>query len=266
MPFYPQEDHYCGPAAAATVLTWSGVPTTQEDIAPQVFTEAKEGSHRPDVLAAMRRHGRMAMHVETLPDLLEEIASGNPVLVFQNLSLELWPEWHFAVAVGYDLPNQQIVLRSGLEERRVTDLSTFEHTWERGDYWALVVTPPEHLPRTAGEQDAVLAAAAIERAGLLRESALAYNAVSDRWPRNFAARMGLGNVYFTFGDYAAAEAAFRQAVVVGPERPDAWNNLAYALARQGRKFEAIEAAERAINLAGAEAKPYLATLQDVSSL
>ena len=266
VPFYPQEDHYCGPAAVATVLTWSGVAVTQDEIAPQVYTAAKEGSHRSDVLAATRRHGRLALQVNTLPDLLQEVAAGNPVLVFQNLSLAWWPEWHFAVAVGYDLPNEQIVLRSGLEERRVTDLSTFEHTWERGDYWALVVTAPDRLPSTADEKDVVLAAAAIERAGMAREAALAYNAISDQWPRNFAARMGLGNAYFALGHFAAAEHAFRQAVVVAPNRPDAWNNLAYALARQDRKHEAIEAAERALTLADDDAKPYLATLQEVSSL
>ncbi len=266
VPFYPQEDHYCGPAALAMVLTWSGLPVTQDEIATQVYTPDKKGSHPSDMLGASRRHGRLAVEVDSLPEILSEIAAGNPVLVFQNLSLDWWPQWHFAVVVGYDLPSEQLLLRSGLEARRTTDLSTFEHTWERGDYWALAVTSPDRLPATAGEMEVVLAAAAIERAGKLREAGQAYTAIIDQWPRNFSARMGLGNVYFALGDYPSSEDAFRQAVVLAPTRPDAWNNLAYALARQGRKPEAAEAAQQAINLAGNDAKPYQATLQEVSNL
>src|SRR3546814_2318796 len=29
VPFFPQEDYYCGPAALATVLAWGGVDTDQ---------------------------------------------------------------------------------------------------------------------------------------------------------------------------------------------------------------------------------------------
>ncbi len=266
MPFFPQEDYYCGPAALAMVLNWSGLPISQDELAPQVYTPDKQGSLPSDVVAAARRHGRLAVQVADLPDMLHEVAAGNPVLVFQNLSIDWWPQWHFAVAVGYDLPNETLLLRSGLEPRRVTDLSTFEHTWERGDYWALTVTPPNRLPMRAAESPVVRAAAGLERAGKLREAAQAYLAIGDRWPKNFSARMGLGNAYYALGDYPLAEDAFRQAVVLGPGKPDAWNNLAYAIALQGRKLEAVQAAHQAIKFAGDDAKRYQATLHDVSDL
>ena len=91
-------------------------------------------------------------------------------------------------------------------------------------------------------------------------------AIGDRWPKNFSARMGLGNAYYALGDYPLAEDAFRQAVVLGPGKPDAWNNLAYAIALQGRKLEAVQAAHQAIKFAGDDAKRYQATLRDVSDL
>ena len=37
VPFFPQTIHQCGPAALATVLGWSGVPATPEELAPQVY-------------------------------------------------------------------------------------------------------------------------------------------------------------------------------------------------------------------------------------
>jgi tetratricopeptide (TPR) repeat protein len=64
--------------------------------------------------------------------------------------------------------------------------------------------------------------------------------------------------------YGPAEQAFRKAAEADPTSPQAWNNLAYALAEQGRRAEAIAAAERAVALGGANADPYRATLQELS--
>ncbi len=38
VPFFPQQRFYCGPAALATVLAWSGLTVTQEDLVGQVYT------------------------------------------------------------------------------------------------------------------------------------------------------------------------------------------------------------------------------------
>ena len=62
-----------------------------------------------DVIALARRRGRLAIRVRRLSDILDEIAAGNPVVVFQNLGLAARPIWHFAVAFGYDLDEREIV-------------------------------------------------------------------------------------------------------------------------------------------------------------
>ena len=98
MPFFPQEDLYCGPAALATALNWAGDKVTQEQLAPEVFTAAREGTLRPDMLAAARRHGKFAVAFDDLKSLLTEIEAGHPVIVFQNLALSWYPQWHYAVA------------------------------------------------------------------------------------------------------------------------------------------------------------------------
>src|SRR5436189_282713 len=81
VPFFPQEDYYCGPASLAMVLAWTGLDVNQDQIAPEVYTPGRVGTLQPDILTAARRHGRLAVQVNTLHDMLKELAAGNPVLV-----------------------------------------------------------------------------------------------------------------------------------------------------------------------------------------
>ncbi len=265
VPFFPQERYYCGPAALAMALAWSGLTVTQDDLVSQVYTPGKEGSLQADILAAARRNGRLAIQVGDLSDVLAEIAAGHPVLVFQNLALEWYPQWHFAVAIGYDLDTREIVLHSGRDARRRTSLSTFEATWERGGFWAVVVLPPERLPARGTERAVVRAAAGLERAARYKEAAVAYETILQRWPDSYVALMGLGNAHYATGNYREAEAAFRGAIARHPERPDPWNNLAHALVMQGLLAKAETAAHNAVRLAKGDPGPYITTLREISS-
>lgn len=49
-------------------------------------------------------------------------------------------------------------------------------------------------------------------------------------------------------DWAAAEAAFRSALVLRPTFPEAWSELGYALRNQGRYQESLVAYDRALRL------------------
>jgi hypothetical protein len=263
VPFFPQEEYYCGPAALAMALSWSGLPVTQEEVAAQVYTPGREGTLQSDVVAAARRNGRLAVPVAGLSELAAELAAGHPVVVFQNLGLGWFPVWHYAVAVGYDLSSRDMILRSGLEPRRVTPLRTFERTWARGDHWALVVLPPDELPAAADETTVLRAATGLEQVGRFREAAAAYGAIAERWPDSLAAWIGLGNAAYAADDLDAAEDAFRTAAERHPEAAAAWNNLAHVLGQRGRRAEAIAAAERAVSLGGPDAPTYRATLREV---
>lgn len=265
VPFYPQEDHYCGPASLAMMLSWAGIPATQEAIAEQVYTPDKEGSFPTDILAGARRNGALAVKVSSLRDLLGEIAAGHPVLVFQNLGFQLWPQWHFAVAFEYNLEQDQLVLHSGTQERRVTNLNAFEQTWRRGDYWAITVTQPDELPATASVVEILKGAAGLERSDQLQAAATAYQTISKRWPENLAARMGHGNVMYARKNYAAAVSSYKAAIERDAEYAPAWNNLAYALAALQRREEAIRAAERAVALSEGKNPNYQDTLREMRS-
>ena len=267
VPFFAQERYYCGPAAVAMTLAWTGLPVTQEDLVPQVYTPGREGTLQPDVVSALRRNGRMAVPVDTLQEMLQEIAAGRPVLVFQNLGLSWLPQWHFAVAIGYDLESEELVLHTGTSEARPVALATFERTWARGGHWALVVLKPDQLPVADDEIESLRAAAGLERVGRLREAETAYRTIAARWPRSFAAHLGLGNTRYALDDFAGAEAAYRDAIAAQPdESAPAWNNLAYVLAKLGRLEAAVAAAERAVELGGAEDPNYRATLAEISAM
>ena len=264
VPFFPQEERYCGPAALAMVLSWSGLPVTQQEVAAQVYTPGREGTLQSDVVAAARRHGRLAVPVTRLPDLTAELAAGHPVIVFQNLGLGWFPVWHYAVAVGYDLNAGEVVLHSGLEARRVMPLRTFERTWARADHWGLVVLPPGELPATADEVAVLRAATGLEQAGRFGTAAAAYAAIAERWPDSLEAWIGLGNAAYASRDLHRAEHAFRTAAERHPNAAAAWNNLAHVLGETGRRPEAVAAAQRAVRLGGPEATTYRATLREVA--
>jgi hypothetical protein len=262
-PFVPQDELYCGPAALTTVLRWSGRAATQAELASVVFTPGREGTLRHDVLSAARRHGRLATPVEDLPALLTELAAGHPVLVLRNLGLDLVPQWHYAVAVGYDRIAGELVLRSGREARRAVSFATFERTWARADHWGLVVLPPDRLPASAGEADLLQAASGIERADRAAAAATAYQTMLLRWPDSLGALIGLANARYGAGELAAAQAALLRATGAHPDSAIAWNNLAHTLAAGGEHVAALAAAERAVELGGPLAAVARATRDEI---
>lgn len=263
VPFFSQDRFYCGPASMAMVLSWSGIAVTQDRVALAVYTPGREGSLPNDMASAPRRYGRQAIPVSTLSDLLAELAAGHPVIVFQNLGLTWLPQWHFAVATGYDLDRGEIVLHSATIRDHRTSLTRFEHTWRRASYWGLAVLPPGRLPARGDPLDVLRAAAAFERVHRYAEAAETYGAALRRWPDNLGAAMGLGNARYAAGDRLGAEAAFLAAVTLHPNSPAAWNNLAHVLAEAGERRAAIRAAKQAVEYDSASTT-YRGTLEEVS--
>jgi len=243
-PFFPQERYQCGPAAVATVLNARGVTASPEDLVPQVYLPGREGSLQVEIIAAVRRQNLMAVPIEPALDaLLAEIAAGHPVLVLQNLGLNWLPRWHYAVAIGYDLERQELVLRSGTEPRRITPFGVFLNTWDRSMRWGIVVLNPGDFPARATPIPYLEAASALETLGKPKAARAAYQASTERWPDNPIAWLGLGNTEYALGDAPHAEAAFRRALSIETNTAVAWNNLAYALAARQCIRSARQAAQ-----------------------
>lgn len=262
-PFFPQEDYQCGPASLAAVLQHAGRDATPAALVPQVYVPARHGSFQAEMLAATRRQGLVAYPLAPrLESLLREIAAGTPVLVLQNLALDWAPQWHYAVAIGYDLDARELVLRSGLTRRLVMRLNTFEHTWARSGHWAMLAVPPQRLPQTATQASWLAAVAALERVAPAA-ARRGYEAALARWPDSVTAQIGLGNASYALRDLESAAAAYQRATRSHPASADAWNNLAQALIELGSRDEALAAARSAVALGGPRMQTYLETLDHI---
>jgi tetratricopeptide (TPR) repeat protein len=264
VPFFPQEEFYCGPASLATVLAWNDMAITPDDLVAEIYTPGREGTFAADMTAAARRHGLLAVEIDDLEAVLNELESGRPVLVMQNLALAWFPQWHFAVAIGYDLAGPQIILRSGTTRRLLTPLDAFERTWERADSWAIVVLPPDAIPANADETSWLTAISGLERVGHPHGALTAYRTFLERFPGHRIAQMGEANALLALDNYLAAEQVYRRLLAQDPNMAEAWNNLAYALHFQGRHGDAVNAAERAVALADGRDENYSDTLRELS--
>ncbi len=265
VPFFAQEEYQCGPAALAMVLAWSGLAVEPAELTEKVYTASLKGSLQPAMIAGARRSGRLAYVISGTESLIREIAAGHPVIVLQNLGLSWIPVWHYAVAIGYDTPADELILHSGTAARKRTPLRLFENTWARAEDWGLLVLKPAELPATAVEGRFVEAVLGLEKAKQPAAAVDGYRAALNRWPENLAAVMGLGNSYYALGDLKNSEAAFRGAVALHPVSGAAWNNLADVLLRQGQKSEALDAARKAIVLGGPGQESFQKTLEEIQA-
>jgi hypothetical protein len=265
VPFYPQSEYQCGPSTLAMAMTYSGLPITPEELKNQVYTPSRKGSLQMAMVAATRRHGRIAYQIVGLNSIWAEIAAGYPVIVLQNIGLSWIPVWHYAVVVGYDFPEKSVILRSGITERKVMSFYTFEKTWARSNYWGMIVLEPTQLPAVAIEKDYLTGVLGLEKSRQFEAAVEGYQTAWKRWPQSLIALMGLGNSFYALGNLPGAEHAFRETVKIHPDAADAYNNLAQVLLEQGRKPEALDAARRAIAIGGPMSEEYEKTLQEIQA-
>lgn len=265
VPFFAQEKLQCGPAALAMTLNWSGITVQPSDLTPEVFTPDLKGSLQSALIGATRRHGRVAYPITGSEALLAEVSAGHPVIVLVNLGLSWYPKWHYAVVIGFDQEREEIILHSGLIANEHLIYRVFLNVWQRGDYWGLLVLPPDRLPTTGGEGDWLEAVAGLERTGQWQEAAVGYSAALKRWPQSFVAWMGLGNSRYSLHDLVGSAEAFRRATLLQPENGIPFNNLAQVLNDQGRRIEALAAAQRAVDLGGPLLDNFRQTLEEIKN-
>lgn len=263
VPFFPQKDYQCGPAALATTLVHFGVKVTPEDLVAQVYLPARQGSLQVEMLATPRRYGMVSYRLAPrFEDLLREVAAGIPVIVLQDYGVWPFSLWHYAVVAGYDHAKGELVLRSGEKQRLSMPFAVLEYTWKESHYWAMVTVPSDRIPVTATESGYLAAIAAMERVGNPRATTVAYATFLRRWPDNLTARIGLANGHYALGELKQAEAVLRKAADRHADSVVVLNNLAQTLSDQKRDDEALALIERAVALGG----PFAAAARETHEL
>ncbi len=246
-PFFPQESHQCGPAALATALGASGVAVTPDDLVPQVYVPGRRGSLQLELIAAARRHHRIAYVLDAEPAaLLAELDAAHPVVVLQDLGVGPLHVWHYAVVIGYQPHERRVVLRSGKSKRLVTAYDDFLRSWRRGDFWAIVVLDGATLPATADATRYVDSIVPLETLGDTETARAAYATALTRWPDNVVALFGLANTEHKLGQFAAAEQAYRRLLALAPDNAIVLNNLAEVMLDRGCAARALVYADAAL--------------------
>ncbi len=251
VPFYPQNDYQCGPAALAMVMDYDGLAVTPEELISKVYIPDRKGSLQIEMLAAPRRYGLVSWQLAPhLTDLLREVEAGHPVIVLQDYGV--WPIsiWHYAVVVGYDRRSASVVLRTGEKRRQELPFRVLEYTWKRSDYWSYVVLPPDQVAATASEATWLAAVAAMERVAPSEAARTAFAAALARWPDSVDAAVGLANVDYAAHRLDAAEKVLRATLAHHPQSVVVLNNLAQVVLDRGEPSAALELIDRAIALGG----------------
>ena len=274
VPFYPQKKYQCGPAALAAVLNAapqsieirSKKQITPDELVSQVYVPERKGSFQLEMIAATRRYNLVPYVLK--PDmsvLFREVQAGNPVLVLVNQSFDWAPVWHYAVVVGFDITKRIVLLHSGVDKYLSTDMSTFERTWKRANYWAMVALPSNEVPHTANVLEYIKAVSKFDVMKKYDISIASYKAALERWPGNLTLHLAIGNSYFKLGQLDNASEVLREAVKLYPKSAVAHNNLAYVLYKQGKIKAAQKFALEAVRLDGNNSSDSQKTLDEINS-
>ena len=248
-PFYPQAEYQCGPAALAMVLGGSGITVHPDELTPYTYIPERKGTLQLELLAASRLHGRIPYEIDPKIDaIVAELAEGRPVLVLQNLGLNILPAYHYAVVIGV-LPPDKIVLHSGEKERLVDDLGRFIRTWQRTGSWGMVVLRPGELPASPDKIRYLRAVSAFESSGNVELAEQAYRAARTAWPDDEIVLFSLANSYLAQQNYSAAQSTFKEILEINPDNIAAANNLAETYLQQGCYSAARAVIDRAMHSA-----------------
>ena len=249
VPFYPQQQYFCGPTTLAEVAGFYGIAQSPEQIAPNTFIPELEGTLQIEMTAATRQLGLLAYAERSnMQQLLKLVAENIPVIVLQNNSISLWPQWHYAVVIGYDLASGEVILHSGVTKEYRLSLATFEHTWQRGNYWLLLMLPPNH--NSPQLDPFVYSKAALDLLSTQQADsgvAALQNAI-QQWPDYWLPYFLLGN-YYVASQPELAVGWFNKGLPFAQQQAPYLNNYAMLLSSQGCQQQAEQLIKAALNIA-----------------
>ena len=249
VPFYPQQDYFCGPTTLAEVAGFYGLNTSPEAIAPHTFIPGRQGTLQIEMAAATRQLGMLAYTQPraTLAQLLSLVAEDIPLIVLQNNSIAWLPQWHYAVVIGYDLDRSEVILHTGVTPNHRLNFATFERTWQRGSHWLLAMLPPEKSSAlldpflyTKASQDLLSTHQTI--AGVV-----ALETATKQWPEYWLPYFLLGTYYFSVEPQRAAD-WFEQGLALAKQQVSYLNNYALLLSNLACHDKATALIEKALVL------------------
>ncbi|GGD69641.1 PA2778 family cysteine peptidase [Lacimicrobium alkaliphilum] len=198
IPFYPQQQYFCGPTTLSEVAGFYGLEHSPTDIAPNTFVPGLEGSLQVEMTAATRQLGLLAYAQRAnMKQLLSLVAENIPVIVLQNNGIAMFPQWHYAVVTGYDLETAEVILNTGVTQRHRLNFATFERTWQRGNYWMLAMLPGDKASKHLDPFVYTKACQDLLNTNQTDTGIAALKTATRQWPEYWLPYFLLGNHYFT---------------------------------------------------------------------
>ncbi len=246
VPFSPQQQFYCGPTTLSEVLSYYGREVSANEIAPKIFIPDKEGSLQLEMVSATRQYDFLPYaKTGTLTELMQLVEDDIPVIVFQNLSIQLLPQWHYAVVIGYDLTKGTITLHTGLTPNHEMSFELFEKTWARGNYWLLAPVPEGKTSSSMEPFSYIQAAYDLLQVNRVETGLGFLESATSQWPDQWLAYFLIANHYLQ-SDPASAISWFKKGYHAGQYQRAYLNNFAFALAEQGCASQARTVIETAL--------------------
>ena len=238
VPFFPQEQYYCGPTTLSEIFGYYGKSISPEEIAPKLFIPNKEGSLQLEMVTAARQYGFLPYTERgTLSSLSQFIKDDIPVVVFQNLSIQLFPQWHYAVVIGFDSDKGSVKLHTGLTPNHEMSLELFERTWGRGNYWYLAPVPPEVTSSEMTPFTYVSAAYDMLKVGDKKQALAFLKTATNQWPDYWLSYFLIANHHLSINDDEAVR-WFEKGYRAGKTQNAYVHNYILALRQSGATLKA----------------------------
>lgn len=138
VPFVPQVEDTCGPAALAMVLRFWGRDASHDDLAAELGARELKGVAGSRLAAAARTRGLTAVAYRGDPDQLREyVGKGRPLIVAWDMGRG---RFHNVVVVGFE-GEDVIVHDPARGASQPVKRAAFEERWAGAGHWTLLVMP-----------------------------------------------------------------------------------------------------------------------------
>jgi ABC-type bacteriocin/lantibiotic exporter with double-glycine peptidase domain len=142
VPFYPQTQYQCGPAALATVLNYYGRHVTPEQIAQEIYRPRMKGTLSLDLWQYAKTQDLQASVQQGSWEFLEmHVSRERPIIAFLNFGFREVPLGHFLVVVGVDRDDKSVIAYSGTDKNQRIPFDRFKAAWQKTNYWSLLIEP-----------------------------------------------------------------------------------------------------------------------------
>ena len=142
VPFFPQEDYYCGPASLASIINFYGITISVEDISKEIYNPELKGSLSMDILRYARTKGFIASYYKgSMENIKKELSMNRPVIMFLDLGFSIYPVRHYVVAVGYNDDLGYIIAHSGKEHEKLFDYKEVQTAWGKTGFGTILILP-----------------------------------------------------------------------------------------------------------------------------